>query len=393
MVQAQSKSSQSTTTQQTESTGSSARTAAGPSNQELIELIELLENTPGPEQVCEVEEEVLEYEKAGVLPDDIVLDICDPLGSLCDLLSIKRPAVLESSTEEEEAPECAVEEERDLREEAPAKEENPDVYQSQMDNENAGKKKPKEQCSPTSLTMNLLALFGGDTDQFFNAVEPLLGDVGKALDRTKQPADAITTLLLNTDWDAAFKAHPEFFEHNPDWVTWNPGDNIIKSPHAQAYIASLFDGVSGDVNIASTATTTTDGETSEAMDFNGRWDWAKDAWDNGGQVSFQGGFTGSGHVVRIHEFKKDEMVVDDPYGVHLDGQYLVNKEAPTASQQKNARSTFEHRTQANPGVREQFEAGQASDKWGERNTFSKTELDALDALEWVLVIEPEKKAG
>ncbi|HCH63652.1 MAG TPA: hypothetical protein DFR83_12675, partial [Deltaproteobacteria bacterium] len=229
----------------------------------------------------------------------------------------------------------------------------------------------------------------------FDAAEPLLAAVGQTVDRNGQPEGAITTLIVHTDWEAAYAAAPDLFENNPDWQAFHPGDDVIKSPLAQAYIASLFEGVDDALSIASTYTTVTDGECSGPMDFNGRWDWAQDAWEQGGQVSFEGGFTGSGHVVHIREFTESGMVIDDPNGVRLNGDHYLKNGMPPSTDHKTpaAEATFERRTETNIDLRAPYEAGLESSRWGERNTYARSELEALDALRWVLVIHADTQSG
>ncbi len=275
---------------------------------------------------------------------------------------------------------------------APTAEDAP--YLSQIGNPTVGevgdgaRKKDREQCSPTSLTMSLLSLYDNDQERFFNALEVLLAEVGQAVDRDKDPELGVMALMLATDWDRAFVQKPEYFEHNPAWRAQHQGNEVIQCPLAQAYTASCFDAVADSgLTIASTATTVDGGASSAPMDFDGRWDWARKAFEDGGEVSFQGGFTRAGHVVQVEDIQPDAMVLQDPYGLFVEpGVYIVNGQAAPPLTGKRA-AAFEARTEQNPGLRDIAAAGETSDRWGERNAYGKAELQALDALKWVLVLE------
>lgn len=376
---------------------SKRRLPGGPSNRDRLELLELLAGDSAPEEAAATEAECLEFAWVGVLPDCLGVDHDAPLGSLAELLGIELSAmegpVGQCGLGDAAGERVPVESDGSRAQAVDGDAENA-TYLDQHDNPAAGSKDGGSQCSATSFTMGLMNIYDGEAEKFFDAAEPLLAALGQSVDRDGQPEQAVTTLLMETDWEAAYAAHPNFFEHNPDWRSWTPGDDVIKSPNAQAYIASRFEGIDDALNIASESTTVTDGEQSAEMDFNGRWDWARSAWEDGGQVSFQGGFTRGGHVVHINSFKEDHMVIDDPSGMYLGRSgYLQNGQAPTASQQASGQVTFEYRSEDSPELKEAFKEGQASDHWGARNHYSKAELDAVDALKWVLVIKPRQLPG
>ena len=402
MVQTHQRSSTSTTESQASSPGQQSAGSADFSNQVLIDLYRAL--TPRPAATAgdreAANEDLLQYADVGMLPETIELDIDEPLESLAELLGLPVPGEASFSAPTAPAEQVLTEQ---VSTPTPAQDgsttmpspETEDTYLNQLDNDEVGSKPPSAQCSPTSLTMGLLNIYEGDLDRFFDDAEPLLAAVGQTVDRNGQPEGAIITLMVHTDWEAAYSSAPELFEDNPDWQAFHQGDDVIKSPLAQAYVASLFEGVSSSLSIASTYTTVTDRECSGPMDFSGRWDWARDAWEQGGQVSFEGGFTGSGHVVHIRAFTESGMVIDDPNGMRLNGDhYLENGTAPSVDHKTPAaKAVFERRTETNIDLRAPYEAGLESSKWGERNTYTKGELQALDALQWVLVIKADGKPG
>jgi hypothetical protein len=246
--------------------------------------------------------------------------------------------------------------------------------------------------------MSILALYDHNMDHFWAAITPLLEAEGQKADPTIDPEEALVALMLATDWEAAFQNDPAYFEHNPAWQAGHPGSSVIKNPMAQAWTASRFDVVTNDgITIASTATTVEGGESAAPMSFDERWDWTLEALERGGEVSFEGDFTDSGHVVKLVDMSEERMVVHDPYGMHLPGGYLRNGEAPAGPLSSRRAETFATRSHENPTLGTQLqrsiEEGSPYDRWGERNAFSKMELQALDALKWVLVLEPEQAAG
>ena len=298
-------------------------------------------------------------------------------------------AVEQQAAEQESAPVTEEEAVRTADEDA--------VYSNQMDNDTQGGKPNHAQCGPTSLTMSLMALYDNDESALKAATNTLLAEQGQKPVESHDAEEAIIQLMLSTNWDAAFKAAPQFFEHNPNWRhEKHQGSGVIKSPFAHAYTASRYDRCGdGAATIVSTGVTIDDGESSKALDFDGRWQFALDAWRAGGEVTFEGGFTGSGHVVHIVEITDTGMVVNDPFGMHIPGlenNYLRNGKAPPELSPSQVEK-FDERANGRAELPAALKEGEAYSAWGERNHFTREELKALDALKWLLVLHPEATEG
>ena len=266
-----------------------------------------------------------------------------------------------------------------------------EIYRSQLDNETAvyteargPENLPEEkvrkaavgQCSPTSLTMSLVRLAGGEAPLREQVVS-----VASALKlRTSDPAttdleELIIEMLLKIDWKEAFAAQPALFDNDPAWQGKHTYVDVIKNPYAQTFLAAQFACCSNTALEMASA--------GWEEDFDARWEQVLQAHQEGAAISFQGGFTGNGHVVHVVSMDPGGMVVHDPYGACLAHDwYLKNGKAPAGQR----RATLEQRWGGDRERLEAFDQGEAREDWGRENIYSREELQALDALTWALIL-------
>ncbi len=275
------------------------------------------------------------------------------------------------------------------------------TYLNQRDNRSVGLTRlgtlvsPDAQCAATSLTMSLLSLYDGDRAAFLDECASLARQQGRPLqDPSEDDVElAVMDLILHTDWGRAFTSARAFFE-GPTWRKWHPGNRVIKNPFAQAYTASRFSRC-GDhgVSIVSQAVCIERGRVRQGMDFARRWSWAQQMWQSGAELSFEGNFTQSGHVVHVLELAANSMVIHDPFGMCLtQNVYLSNGKAPRPLSTE-LQKVLARRVQHNPSLKSALATNQPYFRWGERNAYSRAELSGkLGALKWVLAIGTDTPA-
>ena len=263
-----------------------------------------------------------------------------------------------------------------------------DNYCNQGDNEWQKGKSPSSQCGATSLTMALLSMFDNDEGALLAETKRLVLEEGKNWQDGLTPDEGIVFLLLATDWTRAFRDAPQYFENDPSWRISHQGADVIKSPHAHAYTASRFSTKNGSgLTIASDYTTVENGEKSAKMEFDERWDWVLKHVQEGCEVTFEGKFTSSGHVVYIVDMTSADMVVHDPYGLCLVRYvYLENGKKPT-SQHKEYHNEFLDRVNCQSDLLTSWDAAEARTDWGKNNLYTKAEIKDLGGLQWALVID------
>jgi len=262
-------------------------------------------------------------------------------------------------------------------------------YLNQMDNDVQGGKAAFTQCSPTSLAMSLLSLYDNDASALQEATRRLLEEDGQTAVDGHDPEEAIIQLMLATDWEAAYAQAPQFFENNPQWQAYHMDGEVIQNPFAQAFTAARYDAC-GDTaaTVVSTATTFDNGESFDSMDFNGRWQFALDAWQAGGEVNFQGDFTKSGHVVHILDITDDTMVLHDPYGMRLSSGYELRNGSTHEPLTARDQAVFDRRADGRAALVAALASSDTFDAWGQFNHYERDELCDLNALEWLVVFHP-----
>lgn len=271
-------------------------------------------------------------------------------------------------TEQGTAPETVVD--------VPAQEEAPpqvddSVYKDQIDNESPYVP-GHSSCSPTSFTMALIALHGGDEASVRAQTVALLEEVGGKTDY-EQTEELIIELLQKTDWAKAYADHREFF-----WGGWLTGDknvkagNYYKDPYAQQYLASKYTGAS------------LDGAEFTNIKKQSDWDEVQATLEAGGQATAEGDFTEAGHVVQITEVDGSGITINDPYGCWMGGYISNGSFAPPMGPTEEA--VFERRTSKNPRLITIAESGERYDAWGEANFYSHAEAESLNLGKWVSLL-------
>ncbi len=262
-------------------------------------------------------------------------------------------------------------------------------YLNQMDNDVQGGKAAGAQCSPTSLAMALRALYDNNETALQEATRSLLEEHGHALADGHDPEEAIIQLMLTTDWKAAYEQAPQFFEHDPRWQASHLDGEVIQNPFAHAFTAARYDACADRAaTVVSTATTFDDGESLAAMDFDGRWQFALEAWQAGGEVNFQGDFTRSGHVVHILDITDRTMVLHDPYGMRLSSGYTLRNGSPHEPLTARDQAVFDRRADGRAALVAALASSDTFDGWGQFNHYERDELCDLNALEWLVVFQP-----
>ena len=250
-----------------------------------------------------------------------------------------------------------------------------DTYKSQRDNESSHGS-ADVLCSPTSFTMALIDIHGGDEASVQAQAKDLLHAVKGKTDYT-QTEDLLIELLQKTNWEAAEKAKPSFFWRPPNktWAQWAKstyGGRYYKDPNAQQYIASLFSCVAN----------------SKAVTHNceRRADWAPviEALSKGAKVYGEGAFTSSGHVVYVTAADDTGIHINDPYGCWI-GSYIKNGN-PAPKLNNSALRKFETRSKDNPLLNTMMESRQPYARWGENNYYTWSEVEALQIGKWLSVL-------
>lgn len=251
------------------------------------------------------------------------------------------------------------------------------AYLDQVDNESPYSE-GTAQCSPTSFTMQLIGVYQGDVEAVKARAREILDERGERSDY-EQPEDLIIEILQTTDWDKACAEKPSFFWSPRTWAEWAAKKyqgKYYKDPNAQQYVASLFDAVgnTGEQTLSKCYT---------------RKDWAPviDALAKGALVSGQGAFTEDGHVVSIIAADDDGVVINDPFGLYVEGgYYLMNGHRPRVSLASSGLETLGRRARLRPDVVEAYHANEALPNWGQSNFYSWADVVAVQLGRWLSVL-------
>lgn len=257
-----------------------------------------------------------------------------------------------------------------------------DAYKNQLANNRAGVK-GSGSCSPTSFTMALIDLYGGDEEKVRSRTVELIKERG-GNSAYEQTAELVIELLQIVDWDAAYAAKPEYFfatgtgDPWPVWTRKQREGKFYKDPYAQQYVAAqLYGAISGDKTEAYAGLFTREA-----------WDPVIRALADGAVATAEGKFT-SGHVVNVVDADDSGVTINDPYGLWLKGsgyQILNGSRAPTLSAED--RAIFDRRASQNERLAEALSSGAAYSAWGERNFLSWAEVAAVQLGTWVSVLRP-----
>lgn len=258
-----------------------------------------------------------------------------------------------------------------------------DAFKNQRDNESAHVEAGVS-CSPTSFTMALIDLHGGDEETVRLRATELIKERGGNTKYT-QTEELIIELLQVVDWTKATAEKPAYFWEPQGWAAWAAktyGGRYYKDPNAQQYVASLFPKTGG-----SSAETYAGAYTHE------QWAPVIKALAGGAVATAQGGFTSSGHVVDIVDATDAGVTINDPYGLWLKGtsyQIKNGEKAPVLG--ASDRTTLERRATTNPELLAMYErstGGQAADgidAWGRRNFYSWDDVQAVKLGKWISVL-------
>lgn len=262
-------------------------------------------------------------------------------------------------------------------------EEGPDsTYKSQRDNKSAHVAADAS-CSPTSFTMALIDLHGGDEASVRSQTIQFLEDVGGQTNY-EQLEDLIIELLQKTDWPAAVKAKPSFF-WGDDWATWADnryGGRFYKDPNAQQYVASFYSGTSAD------------GANTVNVEKQSDWKAVEAALDEGATATAQGEFTGSGHVVYVTDVSAEGITINDPYGLWVNpGIYVKNGATQVPGFGGEDLEALKRRAKKNSELLDVYESFESPEtaragfaKWGEQNFFSYTDASEINLGSWVSIL-------
>jgi len=260
-----------------------------------------------------------------------------------------------------------------------------DAFKNQRDNKSAHVAGGAS-CSPTSFTMALVDLHGGDEEAVRGRTIELLKERGGNTDYT-QTEELIIELLQVVDWPKATAEKPAYFWNPKTWAEWakNHYDGrYYKDPNAQQYVASLYSATSGKA-----------AETYNALT---REQWAPviKALADGAVATAEGAFTEDGHVVNIVDADDSGVTINDPYGVWLKGYgyQIMNGEPTVPKLGATDRQTLERRATTNPELIQVYErfhstsppqdAGFAA--WGQRNFYSWDDVAKVKLGTWVSVL-------
>jgi len=272
----------------------------------------------------------------------------------------------------------------DVPPEAPAPaHERGDAFKNQRDNESAHVEAGVS-CSPTSFTMALIDLHGGDEETVRARAIELIKERGGNTKYT-QTEELIIELLQVVDWKKATTEKPAYFWEPAGWAAWAEktyGGRYYKDPNAQQYVASLFPKTGGAA-----------AETYAGAYTHEQWAPVIKALADGAVATAQGGFTSSGHVVDVVDATDAGVTINDPYGLWLKGtsyQIKNGEKAPTLG--ATDRATLERRATTNPELLAMYErssSGQATDgidSWGRRNFYSWDDVQTVKLGKWISVL-------
>src|SRR5690606_11361552 len=107
----------------------------------------------------------------------------------------------------------------------------------------------------------------------------------------------------------------------------------------------------------------------------------------GALVSGQGAFTEDGHVVSIIAADDDGVVINDPFGLYVEGgYYLMNGHRPRVSLASSGLETLGRRARLRPDVVEAYHANEALPNWGQSNFYSWADVVAVQLGKWLSVL-------
>ena len=272
----------------------------------------------------------------------------------------------------------------DVPAEAPAPaHERGDAFKNQRDN-NSAHVEAGVSCSPTSFTMALIDLHGGNEESVRARAVELIKERGGNTKYT-QTEELIIELLQVVDWKKATAERPAYFWEPAGWAAWAQktyGGSYYKDPNAQQYVASLFPMTGGSA-----------AETYAGCYTREQWEPVVKALAAGAVATAQGGFTSSGHVVDIVDAGDAGVTINDPYGLWLKGtsyRIMNGEKAPVLG--AGDRATLERRATTNPELLPMYErssAGQATegiDAWGRRNFYSWDDVQTVKLGKWISVL-------
>jgi hypothetical protein len=277
-------------------------------------------------------------------------------------------------------PEAAV----DAPQEGPAPaHERGDAFKNQRDNKSvhvaAG-----VSCSPTSFTMALIDLHGGDEGTVRARATELIKERGGNT-KYDQTEELIIELLQIVDWPQATAEKPAYFWEPEKWAAWAKatyGGRYYKDPNAQQYVASLFPKTGGSA-----------AETYSECYSREKWEPVVKALAAGAVATAQGSFTASGHVVDIVDATDAGVTINDPFGLWLKGtsyQIMNGDKAPKLG--STDRATLERRATTNSELLAEYERSSGGrspggfDAWGRRNFYSWADVQAVKLGKWISVL-------
>ncbi|MGE4028661.1 MAG: hypothetical protein AB7I08_00370 [Thermoleophilia bacterium] len=262
-----------------------------------------------------------------------------------------------------------------------------DAYKSQRDNESAHVGGDVS-CSPTSFTMALIDLHGGDEESVRSQTIALIAARGGSL-ATGQTEDLVIDLIQRVDWDQATADKPAYFWDPTNWADWAEGKyggNYYKDPNAQQYVASLYSGVGGSAE-----------DTHAHIYTQAAWAPVITALAEGAVATAQGAFTSDGHVVDIVQADDAGVVINDPFGLWLraGSGYGISNGTRAKKLTSAMKTEFDRRAQVNGTLTATYEAHIAdtsSDEvygaWGERNFYTWADVEDVQLGKWVSILRP-----
>lgn len=258
-----------------------------------------------------------------------------------------------------------------------------DAFKNQRDNKSAHVEAGVS-CSPTSFTMALIDLHGGNEESVRARATELIKERGGNTKYT-QTEELIIELLQIVDWKKATAEKPAYFWEPAGWAAWAQktyGGRYYKDPNAQQYVASLFPMTGGSA-----------AETYAGLHTREQWEPVIKALATGAVATAQGGFTSSGHVVDIVDADDSGVTINDPYGLWLKGtsyQIMNGVKAPVLG--AGDRATLERRATTNPELLPMYEQSSAGkvtegiDAWGRRNFYSWDDVQTVKLGKWISVL-------
>lgn len=261
-----------------------------------------------------------------------------------------------------------------------------DTFKDQRDNKSAHVE-GSASCSPTSFTMALIDLHGGDEAAVRSRTIELLKE-RKGNTEYGQTEELVIELLQVVDWPTATAEKPAYFWSPKEWAAWAKkkyGGNYYKDPNAQQYVASLYSATGG-------------GAAEVYSNLYNKEQWAPviTALDAGAVAAAQGGFTGSGHVVDIVSADDTGVTINDPYGLWIKGKsyQITNGGAKVPALSSADREILVRRATKNPELSELYDRSQTESPapgegfgaWGKHNFYSWSDVDTVKLGLWISVL-------